>query len=151
ARHARGGRLDPPSVSRRFDQKPRVYETRSVLLGITSADLPDAYLRGLHPKHEQFGRLQQALVAARGAPASEPGSNMQDRIIATRERWGWMAAALGSFHVWDSVPEQRTRVVHNGKILLSEKIVVGRPTTPTPVFSANMLFVIFHPSWGVPS
>ena len=31
-----------------------------------------------------------------------------------------------------------------------EKIVVGKPSTPTPTFSANMQFVIFNPEWGVP-
>jgi murein L,D-transpeptidase YcbB/YkuD len=58
---------------------------------------------------------------------------------------------LGGFYVWDSIPEQMARVVDNGKVVFAEKIVVGRPTTPTPIFSADMLFVIFHPSWGVPT
>ena len=149
ARHARGGRLDPPSVSRRFDQRPRIYDPRSVLMAIASAETADAYLRGLHPKHEQFGRLQQALAAARAGSAGNAGA--VQRLIANMERWRWMPDDLGDFHVWDSVPEQMTRVVDKGKVVLSEKIIVGRPNTPTPVFSADMLFVIFHPSWGVPS
>jgi murein L,D-transpeptidase YcbB/YkuD len=43
-----------------------------------------------------------------------------------------------------------TIVFKDGKPILSEKIVVGKPSSPTPVFSADMLLVIFHPSWGVP-
>ncbi|MDX2155566.1 MAG: L,D-transpeptidase family protein, partial [Hyphomicrobiaceae bacterium] len=43
-----------------------------------------------------------------------------------------------------------TRIVHDGKVVLKERIVVGKPNTPTPVFSAPMRFVIFQPSWGVP-
>jgi murein L,D-transpeptidase YcbB/YkuD len=57
---------------------------------------------------------------------------------------------LGAFYVWDNVPEQMTSVIENGRPVLSEKIVVGKPTTPTPIFSADMRFIIFHPSWGVP-
>jgi murein L,D-transpeptidase YcbB/YkuD len=34
--------------------------------------------------------------------------------------------------------------------VLSEKIVVGKLNSPTPIFSADMQFIIFHPSWGVP-
>ena len=151
ARHARGGRLDPPAVSRKFDQKPRVYDPRSVILAIANADDAGSYLRGLHPKHEQFARLQQALVAARSAPADKAAASDMRRIVANMERWRWMPDDLGNFYVWDSVPEQMTRVVDKGKVTLSEKIIVGRPNTPTPVFSADMLFVIFHPSWGVPS
>jgi murein L,D-transpeptidase YcbB/YkuD len=41
-------------------------------------------------------------------------------------------------------------VVQDGKVVLSEKIVVGKLGSPTPVFSADMQFIIFHPSWGVP-
>jgi L,D-transpeptidase YcbB len=151
ARHARGGRLDPPSVSRRFDQRPRIYDPKSVMVGIASAETPDVYLRSLHPKHEQFVRLQRALIAARsGAAGENVGQNIQ-RIVANMERWRWMPDDLGSLYVWDSIPEQIARVIDNGKVVFAEKIVVGRPTTPTPIFSADMLFVIFHPSWGVPN
>jgi murein L,D-transpeptidase YcbB/YkuD len=52
--------------------------------------------------------------------------------------------------VWDSIPDQMTSVVQDGKVVLSEKIVVGKLSSPTPIFSADMQFIIFHPSWGVP-
>ena len=69
ARAARGGRLDPAAVSRKFDQKPPVYDPGSLLLAVAEhADIA-AYLRQLHPRHEQFARLRQALLAARAAPA----------------------------------------------------------------------------------
>jgi murein L,D-transpeptidase YcbB/YkuD len=61
-----------------------------------------------------------------------------------------MPDKLGPIYVWDSVPDQMTSVVQDGKVVLSEKIVVGKVTSPTPVFSADMQFIIFHPSWGVP-
>jgi len=67
------------------------------------------------------------------------------------ERWRWLPDDLGDFYVWDSVPEQMTRVIDRQEVTLAEKIVVGKPSTPTPIFSANMQFVIFHPSWGVPA
>ena len=151
ARHARGGRLDPPSVSRKFDQRPRVYEPKSVMLGIAGSGSADAYLRGLHPKHDQFVRLQRALMVARSAAAGEDSAQNVQRIVANMERWRWMPGDLGAFYVWDSIPEQIARVIDNGKVVFAEKIVVGRPTTPTPIFSADMLFIIFHPSWGVPA
>ena len=156
ARHARGGRLNPSTVSRKFDQKPTVYEPKSVLQAIAGTNDADAYLRGLHPKHPQFERLRQALLPARKMEAggerpagSKTGASVQ-QIIVNMERWRWMPAELGAFHVWDSIPEQMTRVIENGKEVLAEKIVVGRVSSPTPIFSADMLFVIFHPSWGMP-
>ena len=63
ARHARGGRLDPTSLSPVIDRRPHIYDPKSVLEGISAAESADAYLRGLHPKHEQFKRLRQAYLA----------------------------------------------------------------------------------------
>jgi L,D-transpeptidase YcbB len=151
ARAARGGRLDPAAVSRKFDQRPPVYDPGSLLLAIAERADVASYLRQLHPRHEQFSRLRQALLAARAAPAEAGNSSTVRRLIANMERWRWLPDDLGDFYVWDSVPEQMTRVVDRQQVTFAEKIVVGKPSTPTPLFSANMQFIIFHPSWGVPA
>ncbi len=57
---------------------------------------------------------------------------------------------LGQFYVWDNVPEFVTRVVKNSKVIHSDKIIVGKPAMPTPVFSARMQTIVFHPEWAVP-
>ncbi len=225
ARHARGGRLDPTSLSPIIDRHPHIYDPKSVLEAISVADSADAYLRGLHPKHEAFKRLRQALLALSktggGGPAQIPagpdfrpgddnsqialvrkrlgagadgiretsydtalleavnryqrehglpvtgiidrklraslnetgGGSADDkklRLIVNMERWRWMPDNLGEFYVWDSITEQYTRVFDHGKMTLMEKIVVGKPTTPTPTFSASMQFIVFNPEWGVP-
>lgn len=244
ARHARGGRLDPPSISEVIDRRPHIYDPKTVLRAIAATESPDVYLRGLHPKHEQFKRLRQAFLAmnkGRGAPAGDStpshtripdgpnfkagdnhpqialvrqrlgagadsrrdtvfdrslleavnryqkehglertglidkklrfmlnadarplpsasaprsgGGAMDEktlRILVNMERWRWMPDELGSFYVWDSVPEQMTRVVDRGKVVLMERIVVGKPANPTPTFTANMQFITFHPEWAVP-
>jgi len=72
------------------------------------------------------------------------------RLLVNMERWRWMPESLGDFYVWDNVPEFMTRVVKKGEVVHSAKIVVGKPGNPTPSFTANMLYVIFHPDWGVP-
>jgi murein L,D-transpeptidase YcbB/YkuD len=163
ARHARGGRItDPTSLSKIIDMRPRLYEPRSVLEAIAAASAADRYLEGLNPQHAGFVALKVALAQARtegpvhadtekaGKGSRAPRSDTERRIIVNMERWRWLPDDLGPFYVWDNVPEQYTRVFHDGKVVLKEKIVVGKPNTPTPVFSAPMRFVIFHPSWGVP-
>jgi murein L,D-transpeptidase YcbB/YkuD len=89
---------------------------------------------------------KQQPVAAKPALA---GSDVQ-RLIANMERWRWMPEHLGEIHVWDNIPEFMSRVVKKGQLIHSAKIVVGKPDTPTAVFSANMKFLVFHPEWGVP-
>mgnify|MGYP001819774796 FL=1 len=166
ARHARGGRLRPRSVSSLFDQKPEIADPLGVLKALASNAEADEYLKRLHPQHPQFERLRQALVTARQAKmaiAAKDGEAKKvvaakakkaaahiPRILANLERWRWMPRELGSFYVWDDVPGQMTSVISDDKVVFHEKMVVGKPKTPTPMFSSEMKYIIFHPSWGVP-
>jgi murein L,D-transpeptidase YcbB/YkuD len=229
ARHARGGRTDPSSLSRYIDRKPPLREPQTVLTEIAAASAPDAYLRDLHPKHAQFQRLRQVLlkqgtassedaderpVALPDGPQLKPGMrhphvallrrrlavaavggepdaydeelaaavrafqiehglkpsglltprtrsalNGPPRprrdadaqlIVLNMERWRWMPEDLGELHVLDNIPEFTMRVLKNGETVHQEKMVVGKLETQTPIFSADMKEVIFHPDWGVP-
>ena len=244
ARHARGGRLDPAALSKHLDMKPTLREPKAVLDAVAATDTPGDYLRALHPRHQQFQRLRQALLKARGggsaARPSEPASadptavrlpdgpqlklgsehphvallrqrlgvpasrgaekifdlELQDalktfqgrnniqtsglltprtraalnggvpndkpqakpvlagseaqRLIANMERWRWMPEELGETHIWDNIPEFIARVYKKGQVIHTAKIIVGKPNTPTAVFSSPMKFLVFHPEWGVP-
>jgi L,D-transpeptidase YcbB len=83
-------------------------------------------------------------------PKPESASAEIERILINMERWRWLPENLGKLYVWDNVPEALTRVVKDGKIIHSDRIIVGQPTWPTPSFSAEMKLVVFHPTWGVP-
>ncbi|WP_045836869.1 murein L,D-transpeptidase [Hyphomicrobium sp. 99] len=71
ARFARGGRLDPVALSNILDMKPPVKDPKKVVSELASVAEPDAYLRGLNPKHVGFERLRQALLKARGPKQEE--------------------------------------------------------------------------------
>src|SRR5690606_21131975 len=43
------------------------------------------------------------------------------------------------------------KVVHNGKATFRTRVVVGKPSNQTPVFSAQMQYIIVNPYWHVPS
>jgi murein L,D-transpeptidase YcbB/YkuD len=160
ARHARGGRLgDLSSISKVLDYKPPLRPARDVLNEIAASYGPDAYLRSLHPQHEQFEALRRLLLKLRGTDATasvEPGRDSAEkavrmaRIVINMERWRWLPADLGEFHVWNNVPEFLTRVVRRRETIHTDRIVAGQPEWATPAFSANMKTIVFHPSWGVP-
>jgi murein L,D-transpeptidase YcbB/YkuD len=160
ARYARGGRLgDLPSVSKVLDYTPPVRRPRDVLADIAASYAPDAYLRSLHPQHEQFEGLRRLLLKLRRGDATasvEPGRESADmtltlaRILVNMERWRWLPTDLGEFYVWNNVPEFLTRVVRRGETIHSDRIVAGQPEWATPAFSADMKTIVFHPSWGVP-
>lgn len=79
----------------------------------------------------------------------DTGRDIQ-RIVNNMERWRWMPAELGQFHIWNNIPEFKTRAMKDGKQVYDERIVVGLPQWPTPSFSAQMRTIVFHPEWGVP-
>ena len=171
ARHARGSRADPATLSKHLDRKLPLLEPGEVIAAAAKAEEPDAFLRFLHPKHPQFEALRQVYlklkagqkVASEGEspaaddkkagktkapPASTPASAR--RVLVNMEEWRWMPEQLGDFYVWVNVPEFTLRVVKDGEVIHTERVIVGKQDTPTPVFSQDMEQVIFHPFWGVP-
>jgi L,D-transpeptidase YcbB len=153
ARYARGGRFDPQAVSKLYDQVPPVRNPATVLTEIEAADAPDDYLRSLQPKHEQFERLRQALLAARGKSEGE-AKNGDDkeikRLIINMERWRWLPEDLGSVYVWNNAPEFMLYVVKDGKRVYADKTLVGTSNYATPVFTADMKTIVFNPDWVAP-
>ncbi|MGD9805851.1 MAG: murein L,D-transpeptidase [Hyphomicrobiaceae bacterium] len=150
ARFARGGRFEPTDITPFLDRKPPVSNPENVLEQIAATPEPDAFLRKLHPQHPQFELLRQRYLAVRSEPAPAKGPSEAERILANMELWRWMPADLGAFHIWVNIPEQLLRVVRNGRVIHTERIVIGKTDAQTPIFSNEMRHVIFHPFWGVP-
>ncbi len=234
ARHARGGRISEPTkqLSSYIDRKPQIKEPAHVLAEISKAPEADAYLRDLHPKHVQFIKLREQLVAIRSTsaaqkdtikvpakgPVIQPGKSHPDvamvrqrlevalpavegrpgdetlyddallkavvafqeerglksakgainaatrtalnteaappvterKIVANMEGYRWLPDNLGDLHIWVNIPEFMFRVVKNGEVIHSERLITGKIETQTPIFTDVMETVVIHPFWGVP-
>jgi murein L,D-transpeptidase YcbB/YkuD len=154
ARFARGGRVNPSELSRLLDQEPPLRDAKIVLAEIEAADAPEAYLQSLHPKHEQFVRLRQALLKARepGEESAKPARSERDikRLVINMERWRWMPEDLGALYVWSNTPEFKLYVVKDGKTIFADKTLVGTIGYATPIFSADMATIVFNPDWVAP-
>jgi L,D-transpeptidase YcbB len=174
ARHARGGRVDPNAISDNLDRKAQLVPARDVIVGLAAASAPDDYLRKLHPQHPQFELLRKAYVAMRDgkasaqtaavaepevkkdgkkksaeAPAAPPKGSVK-KLLANMEMWRWMPSDLGSTHVFVNVPEFQFRLVRDGAIVHTERVITGKIITQTPLFSDRMETVVFKPRWNVP-
>ena len=117
ARFARGGRLDPVSLSNILDMKPPVKDSKTVISELSAASDPASYLRGLNPQHEGFKQLREALLKMRGpAPDAEaidpallvklpdaaqlkPGAT-SDEVALLRKRLKIAAASSGDENVY---------------------------------------------------
>ncbi len=74
-----------------------------------------------------------------------------EKLLANMEEWRWMPEDMGDFYVWVNIPEFKVRVVKNGKVIHSERVIVGKVDKETPVFSENMKMIVFRPRWNVPN
>ena len=167
-RYARGGRMDPTDLSLDIDRKPPLLPAADVLRGAFAADDIAQFLRDQHPKHDQFLKLRDAYLkirdeerdlsetsdrdderARRRTRAST--SDLSQRLLYNMEMWRWMPRDLGDFHVQANIPEFRIRVISNGRIIHSERVVTGKVKNKTPVFSDQLEYLEFRPDWGVPN
>ena len=125
-------------------------DPKAVLAEIAAAEAPDAYSRSLHPKHEQFARLREALLKARGGGSEEeekPAADGKDikRILINMERWRWMPEELGSIYVLHNSAEFMLYVVKDNKTIYADKTLVGTIGYATPIFTSPMTTIVFNP------
>jgi L,D-transpeptidase YcbB len=73
-----------------------------------------------------------------------------DVIIANMERWRWLPRDLGKAYVMVNIPDYTLKVVNNGAIAWRTRIVVGKPSMPTPLLSETMKYITVNPTWNVP-
>jgi len=57
---------------------------------------------------------------------------------------------LGASHVAINIADFSLQFVRDGAIALRERVIVGKPDTPTSVFSDNIRLIILNPAWHVP-
>jgi murein L,D-transpeptidase YcbB/YkuD len=84
-------------------------------------------------------------VLSGGQPAA-----LEAEIIANMERWRWLPHAAPADRIEVNIPDYTVRVFRGGQVIHQARVIVGKPNTPTPVFSNTMKFLEVNPYWNVP-
>jgi L,D-transpeptidase YcbB len=71
-------------------------------------------------------------------------------ILANMEMWRWEPRDMGERRIEINVPDFTVAMLDGDAIVHSARVVVGKPDTPTPIFSNVMRYVLINPSWEVP-
>ena len=143
------GASDPrvPLLRARFD------------LSADAAD-PDLYDDALFAEVSAFqksanlpsdGIIGPRTLAALNGTGSKEKKDEVPLILANMERWRWMPRDLGSFYVRVNVPNFDLDVYQDGAVIYNTRIVDGKVTNQTPIFSDTMENIIVNPSWNVPT
>ncbi len=173
ARHAQTGRVHYSRISADIAYRLTPTEPSEVLANIASAANPGDALESYNPPHEGFRALRAKLTELRsrqpkpinlGGPTLRLG--MRDtRVADLRQRLGvprtadntvydnTVAEAVKKFqraYVMVNIPDYSLKVVRGGSTIWQTKIVVGKPSMPTPLLSEQMKFITINPTWNVP-
>jgi murein L,D-transpeptidase YcbB/YkuD len=96
--------------------------------------------------HEHYAGLRRALVAARERGDSARVATLRLNLDRVR----LLPATGPQRYVMVNAPAQRLYLYENGKIVDSMKVVVGKPTQPTPVMAALIRYTAVNPYWNLP-
>lgn len=77
-------------------------------------------------------------------------SRLESEILVNMERWRWMSRDIGSDRIEVNIPDFTVELVHDDAVIHRARVVVGKPDTPTPVFSNAMQYIEVNPYWNVP-
>ena len=140
-----GWSTSPKQISRYWLTDPKEEDLAARLSDAIAANKIRDSLESLAPDHPQYKGLQSALAREKAAP-----SGNLDRILINLERWRWAPRDLGDRYVLVNVPAYMLQVMEGTSPALSMRIIVGKPDTPTPLFSDEMTYVVFSPYWNIP-
>jgi L,D-transpeptidase YcbB len=103
-------------------------------------------------------RLKTARGGLKGLVRNAAYASSLDRVEARRrtaiqanmEMWRWEPRDMGERRIEVNVPDFTVALLDGEAIVHSARVVVGKPDTPTPIFSNVMRYVLINPSWEVP-
>jgi L,D-transpeptidase YcbB len=93
------------------------------------------------------GNLDAGTVRELNGP---PHDKQIDLIVANMERWRWYPRDLGSAYSMVNQPDFTLKVVKDGAVLWTTRVVIGKPNMQTPLLSETMKYVTVNPTWNVP-
>lgn len=101
---------------------------------------------------ERHGLETDGIVGPRTRTAMNvPVEERIRQLVINLERIRAVPDSLGSRYAVINVPGFRLQVIEEGVAVLESKVIVGKPSTPTPLFSTEIVQVVPAPYWYVPA
>ncbi len=117
------------------------------------ADMFDASLRcAVEAYQDRRGLAADGVVGPQTRQALNiPAARRVRQIEAGLERWRWGPHEFPPTRVEVNTAAAEAVLYRDGAPALSMRIVAGKPSTPTPTFSATVTGVVLNPPWNVPA
>jgi L,D-transpeptidase YcbB len=79
-----------------------------------------------------------------------PLARQRAAILANMEMWRWEPRDMGERRIEVNLAHFSVAMLEGDRVIHQARVVVGKPQTPTPIFSSVMRYVLINPSWRVP-
>jgi murein L,D-transpeptidase YcbB/YkuD len=111
----------------------------------------EAVERAVKMFQQRHGLAPDGVVsAATRAELNVPVERRVEQLELNLERWRWLPKDLGRRHIIVNIAAYELEVVDGDSVVLSMRVVVGRPYDRTPVLSDTMRYIVLNPYWHVP-
>lgn len=124
--------------------------------GLVASDTSEIVTRialdneGLAPPRAGRRGAPQPVLASLNPIGANPSLQRRRAILANMEMWRWEPRDMGARRIEVNVPDFSVTLIEGDTVVHRARVVVGRPDTPTPIFSDLMRYVVINPSWQVP-
>jgi len=125
---------------------------------VGESENPDGELfdAGLEQALETFQRrhgltADGVVNSATRAELNVPVARRVEQLELNLERWRWLPKDLGRRHIIVNIAAFELEVMDGDSVVMSMRVVVGRPFDRTPVLSDTMRYLVLNPYWHVPS
>jgi murein L,D-transpeptidase YcbB/YkuD len=71
-------------------------------------------------------------------------------MVESMNQWAKYPEESSSRYILVNIPEYTMMLIDHGQPELKMKVIVGRPTRPTPTLSSSVTTIVFNPHWNVP-
>lgn len=119
------------------ENKDTLYDTQ-----LAAAVSQFQYLNGL----KQTGVIDQATLNAINITPSQ----RYRELVKSMNEWAKYPEDANSRYVQVNIPSYDLRLISHGNNVLEMKVIVGRPSRPTPTMTSKITTVVFNPTWTVP-
>jgi L,D-transpeptidase YcbB len=99
-----------------------------------------------HKLHKD-GKLTQKLVDQ----LNNTDNYKFKRIAITLDRYKLLPDSMPPTYVWVNIPGFYLELMDHDSILIWSRVVVGKPTTPTPTLTSSISNMVTYPQWTIPT
>lgn len=73
------------------------------------------------------------------------------QILINIERMRWLPVEADSNFIFVNIPAFTLYVFDSGKLQFDMKVIVGKESTGTVIFTGNLKYIVFSPYWNIPA